>query len=139
MIPPDELGQYPTGDYTRIEELSEQLSDAWKEYDGSGPVPDLAPLLDSCGKELRLAVLYELIKTEMPFRSQNALPWELDYYLETYPELGGTDNLSANLILEECLVRKMRNMRVSVTSYKKRFPQQFEKDPDLARRWKRRA
>ncbi|HWY85345.1 MAG TPA: protein kinase, partial [Gemmataceae bacterium] len=125
MAPPDDFGQMPTGDFSRIQELCEQLEQAWKEFDGSTDGVDLEPFLRTAGETLRLSVLYELIKTEMPHRHKNGLPWDLAFYLTKYPELGGADSLSPSLILEECLVRKRQGMQFSLASYQKRFVRQF--------------
>src|SRR5438105_11433980 len=121
MTPPDDFGQMPTGDFSRIQDLCEQLEQAWKEFDGSTDGVDLEPLLQAGGETLRLSALYELIKTEMPLRLENGLPWDLDYYLDKYPELGGSESLSVHLILEECLVRKRHGMRISISNYTRRF------------------
>src|SRR5437660_1695749 len=125
MNPPDDFGQMPTGDFSRIQDLCEQLEQAWKEFDGSTDGVDLEPLLQAGGDNLRLSALYELIKTEMPLRLENGLPWDLDHYLEKYPELGGSESLSVHLILEECLVRKRHGMRISISNYTRRFPRQL--------------
>src|SRR5437588_10158117 len=125
MNPADDFGQMPTGDFSRIQDLCEQLEEAWKEFDGSTDGVELEPFLQAAGGPLRLCALYELIKTEMPHRLENNLDWDLDYYVPKYPELGGAKSLSPKLILEECLVRKKHGMRVSHANLKRRFAEQF--------------
>lgn len=125
MTAPDDFGDMPTGDFALIQQVCDELEQLWRVYDGTTDGVDLEALLATAGPALRLSALYELIKTDMPHRLEFKLPWELNYYVAKFPELGGTESLSATLIFEECLVRKRNGMRISRASYKRRFPAQY--------------
>ncbi len=132
MTRPDDFGQMPTGDFSLIQDLCDKLESTWREFAGTRDGVDLQPFLQMVEEPLRLSALYEFIKTEMPYRLDNDLPWDLDFYLAKYPKLGDPNNLTANMILEECLVRQRHGLSVKLSNYQKRFPHQFS---DLERLW----
>ncbi len=132
MTRPDDFGEMPTGDFSLIQDICDKLESTWREFNGSRDGVDLQPFLQMVEEPLRLSALYEFIKTEMPFRLDNDLPWDLDFYLSKYPKLGDPNNLTANMILEECLVRQRHGMSVKLSNYQKRFPSQY---PELERLW----
>jgi serine/threonine protein kinase len=132
MARPDDFGEMPTGDFSLIQDLCDKLESTWREFNGSRDGVDLQPFLQMVEEPLRLSALYEFIKTEMPFRLDNDLPWDLDFYLSKYPKLGDPNNLTAKMILEECLVRQRHGMSVKLSNYQKRFPRQFS---ELERLW----
>jgi hypothetical protein len=121
----DDLGLLTTADFSRIQDLCDQLEQAWKECDQSPGGPDLEQFLARVAAELRLAALYELVKTDMPLRLEKGLEWDLDFYVRRYPELGGHEQLSARLVSEEWLARKKHGLAVSPSTYQRRFPWQF--------------
>jgi hypothetical protein len=128
---PDDLGLLRTQDFSRIQDLCDQLEAAWQALKRPSSGVDLEPILPAAGTELRLAALYELIKTDMPLRCANGLEWDLNYYARKFPELGGPEEFSARLIFEEWLVRKRHGLPVLPAEFRRRFPRQF---PELERR-----
>src|SRR5262249_28129222 len=56
----------------------------------------------------------------------------LDWYIERFEELGTAANLSPKLIYEEYRVRQKFGDRPDLTSYKRRFPNQYDEVSRLA-------
>lgn len=93
---------------------------------GGAETLDLRKFLPPFGAPHRLAVLYELIKTEFEARYLRGDRCLLEEYLRRYPELGHRDLLPASMIHEEFYVRQRFGVRPLVKEYRKRFPVQFE-------------
>ncbi|MCI0742597.1 MAG: serine/threonine protein kinase [Gemmataceae bacterium] len=126
MDRPDEIGSMPTGDFSRLQELAESLEQAWKDQGEAAGGVDLGRFLPPAGDPLRLAVLHELVRTDLSIRMARGQLLSLDYYLEKYPEIGPSTRVTPGLILEEYLARRRKGYPVSLAEYQKRFPGQFE-------------
>jgi serine/threonine protein kinase len=95
---------------------------------GEDPTADLGDLLPppSSPRE-RLIALHEMIKIELEFRWGQKRPATLEDYLRRFPELGPAATLPVELIFEEYRARHRYGDRPPLESYKKRFPDQYER------------
>jgi serine/threonine protein kinase len=112
--------------WERVREAAERFESARRR----DPEADLASFLPPAADPLRLAILGELVKTDLEIRHGQGQAVTLEWYLQHYPELGGRDDLPAALIYEEFRVRKRFGQAPSPESYRARFPSQF---PELER------
>jgi serine/threonine protein kinase len=126
MDRPDELGSLPTGDWGRLKDLADRCEQAWQQAKATGGAVDLNALLPAKGDPLRSAALYELIKIDMEFRWLRGQIITLDYYLETFPEIGPADKVSPRLIYEEYRLSQLHGVNTPLPVYQKRFPRQFD-------------
>lgn len=88
---------------------------------------DLNQFLPPPGSPHRLAVLHELIKTELEARYLRGDRCLLEEYLARYPELGNRDDLPASLLYEEFHVRQRFGSRPALEEYRDRFPEQYRR------------
>lgn len=100
---------------------------------GSGPL-DLRRFLPPRDAPHRLAVLHELIKTELEHRYLHRHGCLLEDYLRRYTELGRAEDLPAFLLYEEYRVRRRFGENPPLEEYRGRFPRQFEPFQELLRR-----
>jgi serine/threonine protein kinase len=119
-----DLGRIKGSDWELINEHAERLEKAWRE--GSKAV-DLGQYLPPPGAALRLAVLHELIKTDLEMRWRANRPGVLEDYLERFPELGDPPSLPPSLVYEEYRARSLFGDHPSLDLYRQRFPAQIER------------
>ncbi len=108
-------------DWDKLLRVAERFEEAWK---GSESV-DLARFLPPPGTPLRLAVLQELIKTELEIRWRRGNRAVLEDYAARFLELGPVRALPARLIYEEYRTRTLYGDRPRLAAYRERFPQRF--------------
>jgi serine/threonine protein kinase len=121
MSGPGDLGQLKTLEWHRLQELADRYQESWQE----GKSADLERFLPALDNPLRPQVLHELIVVDMEMRWQRGQVVGLEYYVEKYPELGTAPSLPAKLIFEEYHVRHRFGDRPDLSTYQKRFPNQF--------------
>jgi WD40 repeat protein len=73
---------------------------------------------------LRRAALVEMVKIDLERQWRLGLQIALETYLQLYPELGLTDDLPADLIAAEYVVRRQAGMPAGFTDLAQRFPRQ---------------
>ncbi len=73
---------------------------------------------------LRLPALIEMIKIDLERQWQTGRQVSLDSYLHYYPELGGADDVDAELIVAEYRVRRQFGAAVDLDTYAMRYPNQ---------------
>jgi hypothetical protein len=93
-------------------------------HDGllEGRVRDLRPQ----GDPLRLAAVAEMVKIDLEKQWQQGRKAQLESYLETYPELGTRQTVSADLIQAEYEVRRQFGAGADLAEYSRRFPRQTD-------------
>lgn len=123
MNRPVDLKQLHSEEWRRMQELAEQLEQAWE----SANDVDLNFLLPPPGDRLRPVVLEELIKTDLEIRWRRGQGWTLEQYIERYIDLADRDALPASLIYEEYRVRHRFGDKPDVATYRPRFPRQFDR------------
>ncbi len=74
----------------------------------------------------RLAVLVEMVKLDLSREWLQGRPVSLESYLESFPELGTVETVSAELILVEYEVRCRSGESVDLAQFEERFPHQAE-------------
>jgi len=72
----------------------------------------------------RLPDLVEMVKLDLSREWLQGRPVNLESYLESFPELGTVDTVSAELILAEYEVRCQSGEAVELAQFEQRFPQQ---------------
>ncbi len=102
------------------EEL-DRRSDAFAEAASRGPIGTWEDYLEGLSEALRLAVLVEMIRTDMDLRWSQGRRVFVEDYVRKYPELSA-DVLPVDLILEEWRQRHKRRDHPDKNSYLKRFP-----------------
>ncbi len=75
-------------------------------------------------KWLRLPALIEMIKIDLERQWRHGRQISLDSYLHSYPELGGPDQVDAELIVAEYRVRHQFGAGVDLHTYATRYPNQ---------------
>ena len=116
-------------DWKQLLSVADRFEEAWK---GTEPA-DLARFLPPADTPLRVAVLQELIKTDLEVRCRRGLPVALEDYAARFPELGSARDLPAVLIYEEYRVRTLFGDRPPLTAYCDRFPARFAELQQLLR------
>jgi serine/threonine protein kinase len=86
------------------------------------------------GAPHRRAVLLELIKTSLEHLYRHRRGRPLEDIVRQYPELGGSGDLPADLLLEEYRLRWKYGDRPPLDDYLTRFPLQFDRFRQLAER-----
>jgi serine/threonine protein kinase len=118
----DELGNLNSRNWAELEALADSLERSW----AKGASVDLADLLPPVGAPTRLAVLQELIKTDLGCRWRRGQGVPLDYYLERFKDdLGPAASLPATMIYEEYRARHLYGDRPPLEQLQERFPNQF--------------
>ncbi len=129
MPNPGELGNLNSQDWQKLQELADSLEAAWKK----GESVDLARLLPPAGAPARVAILHELIKTDLECRWRHGQPLSLDYYLEKFTEdLGSSHTLPPTLVFEEFRIRQLFGDKPPLQQYQARFPLQFAEVEKMA-------
>lgn len=73
---------------------------------------------------LRAAALAEMVKIDLERQWQRGRQPDLESYLRVYPELGSSDNVSADLIQVEYAVRRQFGASADMADFERRFPNQ---------------
>src|ERR1700730_8761910 len=121
-----ELGQLTPQEWERLQQFIDGFESASRHRDPAADSVELRSFLPSNDDPLRLATLHELIKTELEIRWRRGQGVSLKYYLEQFPELGGSETLPAALIYEEYRVRQLYGDKLPLPAYERLYPQQFE-------------
>ena len=101
---------------------------AWQ---GDGP-PSLETFLPAASAPSRPITLLELIKVDLEQRWQREVPRpSLSDYVAAYPELGALDQLPAELIAEEVLVRRRYDRDFQMSQFLESFPCQADEVHDF--------
>jgi serine/threonine protein kinase len=118
-------GRIETGAGDRLREIAERFRKAWQKVGGPPDPVSFDAFLPPRDDPLRALALEELIKIDLKNRWQRGQATRLEHYLERFPELGPTRNLSPHLIWEEFRVRQEHGDKPALTAYLSRFPEQF--------------
>ncbi|MDZ4848842.1 MAG: serine/threonine-protein kinase [Pirellulaceae bacterium] len=106
-----------TADWLSCEPVLKRFENAWQ--DGTTPsIADFAPT-DST---IRLAVLFELILTDMEFRYVAGDTVRIESYLEQFPELYQSEEVLTDLMIGEWELRKTREPQLQISDWFERFP-----------------
>jgi hypothetical protein len=119
-----DLARFKRSDWELINERAERFEQAWRQ---EGKPVDLDPFLPPPGAPLRLAVLHELIKTDLEMRWRAKERGVLEDYLQRFPELGDALSLPPSLLYEEYRARSLFGDHPDLDQYRQRFPAQFER------------
>jgi serine/threonine protein kinase len=109
-------------EWDRLRDLVDRFEEAWKKQGDVDP----ANYLPGPNDPLRLAVLRELVRTDMEIRSRRGTPADLASYLRRFPELGEQSAITATLLFEEYRLRQRFGQPVSLGEYRERYPRQFD-------------
>jgi serine/threonine protein kinase len=99
----------------------DRRTDAFATASMRGPIGNWEEYLDGLSGPLRVAVLVELIRTDMDLRWSQGRRVFVEDYARKYPELS-PQTLPVDLILEEWRQRHRRNDKPDKSAYLKRFP-----------------
>jgi serine/threonine protein kinase len=124
MTSSTDLGRIKSSEWELVNAHAEHLERAWREGGKSVDLRDFLPAADS---PLHLAVLHELIKTDLEMRWRANRPGVLEDYLERFPELGEAPSLPPSLVYEEYRVRNLFGDHPALELYRQRFPAQFDR------------
>ncbi len=102
----------------RVEQFNRALS--------GGAVTDWEPFLTGFVGDARLLLLTELVTHDLKHRWAKGERPTVEDYLTRYPELGPTDKVPPEIILAEHQCRIRASEMVDVSSYRERFPSQFD-------------
>jgi formylglycine-generating enzyme required for sulfatase activity/predicted Ser/Thr protein kinase len=86
----------------------------------------IAARLPPADDPLRLEILHELVKLDLPRQWRAGRRVVLESYLEAFPELGGVDDLPPELVLAEFSAREEFGEATSWSEMARRFPSQVE-------------
>jgi serine/threonine protein kinase len=125
---PDDIRGLNSEQWRELCDCASRLDATLKE---GGRTIDLRGYLPPPEAPHRMAVLFELIKTELEVNYRSHRNVRLEEYLQRYPELGGRDRLPAALIYEEYRFRHLFGDRPDLAVYRDRFPNQFEELRDM--------
>src|SRR4051794_13872313 len=98
----------PEGTFTRLEEAIERFEKAWQ----AGGPPALADYLPPDG-EARQALLVELVRTDLQFRTKGGEAVRVETYLRQFPELSADSLAVLDLICAEFWLRNRFGAGVS--------------------------
>jgi serine/threonine protein kinase len=118
-------GRIETGAGDRLRDIAERFRKAWQKVAGPPDPVSFDAFLPPRDDPLRALALEELIKIDLKNRWQRGQATRLEHYLERFPELGPTRNLSPHLIWEEFRIRQEHGDKPALTAYLSRFPEQF--------------
>lgn len=99
----------------------DRRTDAFATASMRGPIGNWEEYLDGLSGPLRLALLVELIRTDMDLRWSQGRRVFVEDYARKYPELS-PQSLPVDLILEEWRQRHRRGDKPDKSAYLKRFP-----------------
>jgi formylglycine-generating enzyme required for sulfatase activity/tRNA A-37 threonylcarbamoyl transferase component Bud32 len=122
VAPLHELGQLDLLQWQQLQELVDRFESAR----AGGAEADLGNFLPSAAEPHRLAVLVELIKTDLEMRFRSRQPILLEEYVRRYPELSTLPRLPVSLLYEEFRVRRLYGDRPKLVQYRRRFPDLFD-------------
>jgi formylglycine-generating enzyme required for sulfatase activity len=122
-----ELGEFKTLDWKKLQALTEHFHKAWQ----AGHSVDLHRFLPAPDSPLRSPTLRELVILDLEMRWRHGQVVGLEYYLEKFPELAAARSCWAGLLAEEYVIRHRHGDKPALESYRQRFPEQFD---DLRRR-----
>lgn len=114
-IPAEEMG---TAEMELIDETVERFELSYLR----GERPDLDDYLEGSGP-LRLALLQELIHTDLEHRLRSDPEFKIEYYLQKYPECFETPCAVLELVSVEWDVRKSRQDAAAAADLLQRFPE----------------
>jgi hypothetical protein len=122
------LAKLSPEEWDRLQEVLDRFEVAWKQARAPLDSVDLAHFLPPRDDPLRPILLHELIKTDLEsrWRSWPSLRRELEFYASKFTELGAVKNLPVDLVYEEYRVRHLYADKPPLTTYRERFPDQFE-------------
>jgi serine/threonine protein kinase len=100
---------------------------------GGATAVDLRRFLPPPEAPHRRVVFFELIETELEARYRDGRGVPLEEFLKRYPELGGRDDVPAEVVYEEYRVSRLHGDRPELDVYRARFPHQFERLEELLR------
>ncbi len=116
--------------YTQLSEAEQrQLEAALVEFDrrwDEGRLAVAVRELTVAASPLRVALLVELVKLDLQRQWQDGKRPSLEAYLQSYPELGTSDTVAAELVHLEYQLRRTHGVRASLADYARRFPRRVE-------------
>ena len=117
-----DIGDLNSDEWDRLETCLEEFSRAWQQAESV----DLARFLPPADDPLRGVFLREFIKTDLEQHWKRGQPICLEVYLQKFPELKDEPEHLPQLLQEEYGVRQRHGDKPSLSSYRSRFPDQFE-------------
>jgi serine/threonine protein kinase len=106
-------------DGNRVQEIAVRFEEAWQ----AGRRPSIADYWPAPGVE-NLALLVELVHTELEYRLKAGEPVRVEAYRERYPELAADPGVWFGLIATEYRLRQRREPELTLAEYVERFPDQ---------------
>jgi len=109
---------------TRVwDELAHRLDAFLNAWENANEPPPLAEFLPEGPVPVRRLTLEELIKADLEHRARVDLPRSLDDYAAEFPELLVDGVPPADLVYEECHLRRQRGEQVDIQQIIRRYPQ----------------
>jgi serine/threonine protein kinase len=112
-------------DRQRLRGIAERFALEWKSVPFENLRALLIEYLPDPADTLRPDALMKLVLIDFRRRWQAGERLRLEDYLELFPEMGRSADLSATTIWEEWKMRRSLRDTVSVEEYRRRFPRQF--------------
>lgn len=104
------------------DEAADQIEAAWAKVTSPQGSVELLRFVPKPGTKYRLAVLEELVKTDLEQRWRRGQQIRVEYYLMRLPELGHNGRRLVRLLTEEYRVRHDYGDRPNVQEFCQRFP-----------------
>ena len=112
----------PADDQQKLQSWLDALQTSWSNQRLSA----IVALLPESGDPLRPVALSEIVKADMSQQWQSGQEVRLEAYLDTYPELGTTDTVPAELVHAEYAARRQAGHSPDINELGVRFPAQAE-------------
>jgi hypothetical protein len=127
------LRSLTAAEWERLQIYTDRLEEAWQELKGQEEAPALGNFLPPREDPLYVAVLHEVILSDLEIRWRRGSPKSLTDYLPQFPELGSTQALSPELVYEEYRVRQRYGDRLPLAGYEELYPRQFSELQQLVK------
>src|SRR5690349_17941141 len=117
MSPQTHRAELREAEQQRLEQILARFADSWRESGATGEGVALKGFLPPVGDPLHVTALVELIPIDLENRWRRRERLLLEDYLDSYPELGSSDELPVDLIYAEYRVRAQHGDTPTMESY----------------------
>jgi serine/threonine protein kinase len=117
-----QIQSLPADDQQKLQSWLDALQTSWSQERLSA----IVALLPESGDSLRPVALSEIVKADINRQWQSGQEVRLEDYLDTYPELGTTDTVPAELVYAEFEARRQAGHAPDINELAGRFPAQAE-------------
>jgi predicted Ser/Thr protein kinase len=120
MVAATTLAQLPEADRALITGWLTEFEQTW----GPNRLLERARQLPLAGDPRRLPALQEMVRLDLAHQWQSGRRIRLEAYLKAFPELGTSETVPADLILEEVVARRRAGEGIDPARFAQRFPRQ---------------